>query len=199
MTKQRLAYIQIALEATIPLAGFFAWNWSLYFILLFYIIDLLAGELSMHLKSRQIAKYHGGKSVNEWVGYGALGFVLLISLLTGIHLMIALYHPGIDFGKEISAFWSYEEMGIQQGYLLTPLVFLMSFQQYRFEFMLPARYRTTEMKALWKPHYLAFVLMLTGCILALLLNLIVQLPELAYVLAIVAASAAFSLWKLRQR
>jgi predicted histidine transporter YuiF (NhaC family) len=197
MTKQRLAYIQVALEAAIPLAGFFAWNWSLYFILLFYIIDLLAGEITMHLKARAIAKYQGtGK---EWLRYALIGTGLFIVVLIGIHVMIALYHPDIQFFKELAAFWTYEEMGMQQGYLLTPLVFLLSFQQFRFEFMLPARYRTTDMKSLWQSHFLAMILMVIGCALAILLTFAIMVPEAVYVLAIVVGSAAFSLWKLRQR
>lgn len=199
MTKQRLAYIQIALEATIPLAGFFAWDWSLYFILLFYIIDLLAGEMTMHLKSRQIANYQEGKSRKEWFVQGAIGMLLFLAVLAGIHTMMKLYHPEINFAKEIHAFWTYEEMGIPQGYVLTPLVFLLSFQQYSFEFMLPARYRTMEIKSLWKPHFLALGLMCAGCLLALLLNAVVKVPEIVYVLAIVCAGAGFSLWKMRQR
>lgn len=199
MTKQRLAYIQIVLEATIPLAGFFAWNWSLYFIILFYILDLMAGEFTMHLKSRQIVKFQGGLSGRQWIVNGGIGLVLFVVLLSGIHLMFAMYNHGIDFSKEISAFWNYEEMGIQQGYLLTPLVFLLSFQQYRFDFMLPARYRNTDIKSLWRPHYLALGLMLGGCILALLINLFVSLPEMVYVLSIVVAAALFSLWKINQR
>lgn len=195
MTKQRLAYVQIAMEAVIPLAGFFAWDWSLYFILLFYILDLLASEMTMHLKSRQIAKHHGGTNSKEWMMYGVGGFLLLAAVLAGIHVMMFMYHPEIQFILEISAFWEYEEMGIQQGYLLMPLVFLLSFQQYRFEFMLPARYRQIDIKTLWKPHYLALGIMLAGCALAILLNALVALPEIAYVLAIVV----FSLLKMRQR
>ena len=41
MKKKTLLFIQIIGELAIPLIGFFFWNWSLYFILLFYMIENL--------------------------------------------------------------------------------------------------------------------------------------------------------------
>ena len=53
--------IQVAADAAIPLMGFFLWDWSLYFILLFYLLDLLASEIIAHLSARKIREYNGQK------------------------------------------------------------------------------------------------------------------------------------------
>ena len=50
-------YIQILGDAVIPLLGFFVWNWNIYFILLFYLLDLLVKEVVIHFKSNRIVKF----------------------------------------------------------------------------------------------------------------------------------------------
>lgn len=190
---KRMRYIQLALEASIPVLGFFVWNWSLYFILLFYFLDLFASEFVMHLKARQVVLHQGKKQQKEWLTGAGVSLGLLIFVILAAHAAVYHMHPGISFAQEIAAFWNYEEMGIPQGYLLAPLVFLMSFQQFRMEFMMPARYRTLSMKALWKPHIRAFLFMSLGALAALASSLLPGIPEVIYVLSIVAAATAYSL------
>ncbi len=196
----RMRYIQLALEASIPLLGIFVWNWSLYFILLFYFIDLFSGEMIVHLKARRILGYQNQAQIRkEWIRYGLLSTGLLALTLVLIHLAMLLIQPGIVFIDEVIAFWQYEEMGIQQGYLFVPLVFLVSYQQYRIEFLMPARYRTQQMRNTWFTHLRALILLAIAAALAIGVSWLVQLPELVYVLAIVAGCSAYALWSERQR
>lgn len=191
---KRMRYMQLALEAAIPLLGFFVWNWSLYFILLFYFLDLFASEFVMHLKARQVFLYQGKNEQKEWLSGAGLSFGLLIFVVLAAHAAVYHMHPGINFAHEIAAFWNYEEMGVPQGYLLAPLLLLMSFQQFRFEFMMPARYRTVTMKALWKPHYRALLFVSISALLAVAVSMVPGIPEVVYVLAIVLGASAYSLF-----
>ena len=50
-------YIQLVGDAIIPILGFFFWDWNLYFILLFYFLDMLTKEVLLHLKSNKINQY----------------------------------------------------------------------------------------------------------------------------------------------
>lgn len=190
---KRMRYIQLALEAAIPVLGFFVWNWSLYFILLFYFLDLFASEIVMHLKARQVVLHQGKTQQKAWLSGAVMSSALLVFVILAAHAAVYHMHPEINFVHEIAAFWNYEEMGIPQGYMLAPLLLLMSFQQFRFEFMMPARYRTTTMKALWKPHYRALLLVALGALFAVGLSMVPGIPEVVYVSSIVAGASAYSL------
>src|SRR3989338_2668740 len=174
---KRMRYIQLALEASIPVLGFFAWNWSLYFILLFYFLDMFASEFVMHLKARQVVLHQGKNQQKEWLLGTGVSVGLLTFVILAAHAAVFHMHPNIDFAHEMAAFWNYEEMGIPQVYLLAPLVFLMSFQQFRMEFMMPARYRTLTMKALWKPHNRTLMFISLGALVALASSFLPGIPE----------------------
>ena len=63
---QRVKYVQLFTEALIPLLGFFMWDWGLYFILLFYFIDITTDEVFSHLKSKKIVAFKMIRK-NEWI------------------------------------------------------------------------------------------------------------------------------------
>ena len=98
---------------------------------------------------------------------------------------------GIDFKAEAIRFWNYEEMGIKQGLLLIPLVFLVGFMQYRMEFVLPFAFRKANIDFLWKKHVLALLAITALSGFCLALSQFVQLPELVYVLLVVASTSAY--------
>lgn len=190
-----MRYIQWGLEAAIPLLGFFAWDWNLYFILLFYFLDLLSAEMVVHLKARQIVRYRGeAKLKSEWLKYGVISALALFALIAIVHLAMYLLHPEIQFLREIQEFWTYEEMGVQQGYLFVPLVFFLGYQQFRVEFMMPARYRMIPLNEIWKTHLRTWVVLLLAGVLVGVVNSVVQLPELIYVLGIVVSTVAYKWW-----
>ncbi len=190
----RMRYIQLGLEASIPLLGFFFWDWSLYFILLFYFIDLFAAEVIMHLKSRKIVDY---SSTNEgrkkWVMRGAFSLSLLLLGVFIIHLSMLYIQEGIVFSDEVIAFWNYEDMGIKQGYLFVPLVLLLSYQQYRMEFLMPARYRKLSIVEVWRPHIQALVIIAGFAIFCLGVSFFFVFPEIVFVLGIVVFTVTYKL------
>jgi len=190
--KQKL--IQLVLEGLIPLLGFFLWDWSLYFILLFYFIDLAASEFIMHLKSRKTIRYknHIGEK-KRWLKWGIISSVLFLFSLFVIHLAMFFIVPGIQFCTEVYDFINYEEMGIKQGYILIPLVLLLSYQQYKMTFLMPARFRNTDIQSLWKGHIIATIAIIAFAGLSLGIAQFVLFPEIIYVLGIVFFSSLFAL------
>lgn len=189
-----MRYIQLALEASIPLLGFFLWDWSLYFILLFYFIDLFAAELIMHFKSYKIAQFRNTQqSTKEWVARSVFSLVVLVIAGTLIHFAMLFIQDGIVFWDEIVAFWNYEEMGLKQGYVFVPLVLLLSYQQYKMEFLLPARHRSFQMKDVWKKHTKALVVIAGFAGVCLGISLVYVLPEIVFVFGIVALTVVYKL------
>jgi hypothetical protein len=183
-------YIQLFGDLVIPLGGFFFWDWGLYFILLFYILDILVGEVIMHLKSKKTVEFNG-KWKKSWIISGSRSSILLLLSVVGIHLAMFFVQPGIDFGKELIAFWTYEEMGVQQGYLLTPLLAFAAYQQYKMTFLMPAKFRTTDLTQMWKSHQRAFFIVIAGAGIATGIAQFVLLPEIVSVLVIVGVNTSY--------
>ena len=67
--KTNQAYIQLIGDAVIPLAGALFFDWSLYFILIFYCIDLFVAEVILHVKSKKTVEFRGIRK-NEWISHG---------------------------------------------------------------------------------------------------------------------------------
>lgn len=183
-------YIQLVGDALIPLAGLFLWDWGLYFIILFYLLDMLASEVITHLKSLKSIEYYG-KGQKERLSYGIQSVVLLAISIVSIHTTLYFIQPGIDFKIEVIAFWTYEELGVQQGYILAPIVAFGAYQQYKMTFLRQKKFRLLEHVDIWKSHLKAFLLIIASCGIALGLSQMVEFSEMIYVLIIVATTSAY--------
>lgn len=185
-------YILLVSDALIPLLGLFVWNWSLYFILLFYLLDLTAREVIMHLKTREIYRAQGLKNTQKWQQKGLLSGALFLTVVTGIHFAVWWMQPSINFPNELVAFWKYEELGIQQGYILLPLIVYAAYAQYRMSFLMQGKARIVLMDSLWKQHFIALGLILSGGLLAVIVSSLVSISDAVAVCIIVAAAATYS-------
>lgn len=190
-------YIKVVGDALLPILGYFFWDWNVYFILIFYILDLLVGEFLVHMKTRKIKYYSDKVVVSSWIKHGTISFALILLCLLIIHVAMKIVDPNIVFMTEIFEFISYEEMGIAQGYVLLPLIVLIGYSQYKNEFILPKQFRTLEFSKLWKTHLLSRLLI---CVLAVSLWFIAYLIhpiEWVYILAIILSTSAYQLQSLR--
>lgn len=168
-------YLKLIGESIIPILGFFFWEWSLYFILLFYVLDLIVSEVVLHLKTRKIKSWSEKVNRQKWLKYGVFGFVAFVLLTAAILLGTYYLHPGIDLLKETWAFLSYEDMGIAQGYVLVPLLTFMAYASYQTEFIRQKAYQYQEYEVLWKKHLAERGLLI---VLAVLLTTIGKLTQL---------------------
>lgn len=188
-------YVQLVGDALIPLLGFFLWNWSLYFILLFYFLDLISSEIIVHLKSKKTIEFQGVSGLKlDWLKWAFISTTCLFLAIIMIHFATYFIVPGIDFKKETIAFWKYEEMGIQQGYILFPLVFFVSYQQYRMMFLMTGRFRNNQVVLMWKKHIAPLILIIAFAGVCLGISWFFHLPEIIYVLGIIIIT---TLYKLR--
>lgn len=192
MTRERLRIIQTILEGLIPLLGFFLWNWTIHFVLLFYMLDLLADHVFLHLGSRRIVAEQKIKSSNA-LKQGLLSTLFLGFALLLIHLALILIFPELQLWESMIDFWTYKEMGLEQGYLLLPLVVLAAQQQYKMEFLMPARYRIISLRDHWKKANLGYVIIAAFSGLAIGLSIFIELPATVYLLSIVVVSTVYRL------
>lgn len=180
--------IQAIGEAVIPLAGFFFFDWDLYFILLFYCIDLIITEVFVFLKAKKIITYKS-KNLNTALPFLLKNITLVLFLIILMHAAIYFIQPGINFQQAFIDFVMYEEAGIPipQGLLLLPLVFFGNFQQYKLFFLVPAKYRTKQLKQVYSLRRNALLIGIFGATLALLLSFALALPQLIFLILLVIA------------
>lgn len=187
---RRMRIIQVVSEALLPVLGFLLWNWSLYFILLYYLLDLLADVIITHIKSRKIIAFKKETPI-KWMQYGIIGGLLFISTVFMIHVAVQSIFPSIQFDQEALAFWIYKDMGIEQGYVLLPLISFVSYQQYKTEFLRLRRYESISLTDLWHGKIMAFSIILASCGGVFLLSAFVRLDEYVYVFGIVALTSIY--------
>lgn len=190
--RARLKIIQISTEALIPLLGFYLWDWSLYFILLFYILDMLADILFMNVKARKIYQFLNQISEKKiWINHSVLSSILWLLVIALIHVFILQVHSDMNVLQEIKSFWMYKDMGIEQGYFLLPLLFFASYQKYRMEFLMPARYKTLQMKSIWINYRRILLILIAFTGFGIGISTIIIFQEWTYVLTIVTGIAIY--------
>lgn len=191
MNKHTQVYIKIFGEALIPLVGFFLWEWSLYFILLFYIIDVFVAEVLLYLKTKKIKSYSEKITPKEWILLGSISVGCMLILLGAIHFSVKMLHPTMEFTTEIWAFLSYEEMGVAQGVILIPLIIFMGYSSYKSEFLLPQLYKLITPQSLLKSRIFALIIAIVCAVIVGVLALFVNLPDVVYLVSIVVLTSAY--------
>lgn len=199
MNQQRLFVIQTILEAAIPVAGYFAWNWDLSFILLFYLLDavLALGILVAKGNKRlQFSKLSTEKRL--FVRHVVASVLLFASAITIIALAVIQVHPGLEWTERIWAFLTYRDMGIEQGYVLVPLILLNGILVYRQQFIMPARYRKTEMRAITGGYVKQGLVLLAAAGLFEGIAFLVQLPEVIAVSGFITGISFYRFFLIRR-
>lgn len=184
----KLKFIQAIGEAVIPLLGFFYFEWNLYFILLFYFIDLLTTEVFLHLKINQILKFQSVKSYpKKWKINTIINAFAVLLIMAGTHLVIQLLYPGMSFKQEFVDFVMYEEAGIPipQGFILLPIVVFGNYQQYKTMFLRPRLYQRQSWSFLFYSRRRALFITLIGIITGYALAYFAAIPIVFYLMMIV--------------
>ncbi len=188
MTKKAVLFQAIG-EAVIPLLGFFFWEWSLYFILLFFFIDLIVTEFFLYLKGRKIVQYQNNQEQNtNFRKFGIISLVLMVGVIISSHFGIFFIERGIVFKEEIVAFLVYEELDlpIAQGYIIFPLVILGNYTQYHTFFIKQRKELFYRVEHIYKIRIRALFLAISGAILSIFIAVIFQFEEAIYLILLLA-------------
>ncbi len=103
-------------DAALPLLGFLFWDWGFYFIVLFFVFDILIRSFFLMKRVKNLP------SMNINHRFALVGISMTFLELSLLHLLVFLTLTPIGFFEELWAFLSYEEMGIAQGVVLIPLL-----------------------------------------------------------------------------
>jgi hypothetical protein len=184
MNADKTVWLKIVSDSIIPLLGFFLWDWSIYFIVLFLCLDLISHELVYHLNFNFLRKFQ-----NHSFSKGSLLSLplVLISLAIIQFSLLVLYSESNPL-KELIEFLSYEDMGIAQGYILIPLIGLMAFQEMKL-FQMRRDINTINIDIFIKAHIKKRLILLI-CTLVGLGLAYVQLPEIMILVLIILTMSA---------
>ena len=198
-------YIQVLGDGIIPLLGFFFWDWNLYFILLFYFIDMFTKEVLLHLKAKKIVAHQieteSPTVQNEkkvWMKWGIISLILLIFSIFLIQISMPFIQDQFNAKNEIIRFWSYKEMGIEQGYIFVPLIIFMGYTQFKMEFLAPAVFTRMNNAQLWQPHLKAMLILVAFTALTFGLVHFIKIPEVIFVISIVLISSLYQILHLKK-
>ena len=184
--------IQAVGELVIPLLGFFWLGWDLYFIALFYFLDLIATEVFYQLKLSKIANF---QKVPLSISTRIKSSFLVVLLVVLSHFLVRNLYPDLVFEESFIAFLAYEEEGIPipQGYLLLPLVAFGNYQQYKMFFLVPNRFRSLTVPQVVGSRTGALLAALAGVALTFALLFFTAIPELVILLVFVLGKLWFDL------
>lgn len=178
MTLKQSALFQTILEAALPLAGYFYWHWDTSFILLFYLLDwILFLAINSVKAKKRFAFSQLATEKKQAIRTLLLGTAFLVITCFVVLLTMQLLQPTFNFSERVVAFLRYNDMGIEQGYILLPLLLLNGISVYKQQFIRPELYKYLTMGKLINESSKQGLLLLACAGLFLGVVLFVQLPE----------------------
>lgn len=190
MKQQQLKFIQAGSDLIIPLLGYFIWNWSLFFIVLFLLLDFVVFAIISFLKDQKVQRFN---SHSYHFPFQQLGITLGLFLITlAVMNQGFIWHTsGFKITKATLDFLATKEMGIPQGILLLPLIALGSYMQFKTQFILSKAYEKTSTKTIWKIQHQTNIVVLAATILLVALVYFLKLPDWVYLLLIALGSMSY--------
>lgn len=178
MTLKQSALFQTALEAILPLAGYYYWHWDTSFILLFYLLDWILFLAITGVKAKKRFAFSGIMAEKQQaIRTLLLGTAFLTVTCFVVLLTMQLLQPTFDFNERVVAFLRYNDMGIAQGYVLLPLLMLNGISVYQQQFIRPALYKHLTMSQLINESSKQGLLLLACAGLLLGIAFFIHFPE----------------------
>ncbi len=194
MNPIRLRLIQVVFEAAIPIIGYFYWNWTFYYILLFYLLDLLASTGFIFVKAKKIKENNPNSESAKLLHLVASPILFLAGLVLAIGT-IQNSHADFSFYKETIKFILLKDMGIAQGIFLIPLVIYAAYMNYKTQFLLQKKQFTLSIKDLFFHYFKGMLLCFLGFLVAYFITLLTPIPEIICVLLFVSSVSLYSFFE----
>ncbi|MDR0802634.1 hypothetical protein [Fluviicola sp.] len=142
MTPKRAIFLQTGIEALIPVLGYFYWKWDASFILLFYFIDWILFWVLSLLKARKRIGFSGSETEKKLaIRHLGIAFLCILSTSLAVFFTLPNIHSEFSWTERIYAFLTYSDIGIQQGFILIPLMVFSGYLTYKQQFLLPQLFR----------------------------------------------------------
>ncbi len=193
--------IQLVGDIIIPTLGYLFWGWGLFFIVLFFLLDLIIREFFFIKKTHKIisVQHFNQSSFKRKFTLFSLGSIgLLLCVLTLSFLIFYKILPKFEFTKELKGFLFYTEFGIPQFILLFPLLYFGGMMQFKREFILPKKYLELKFKPITTAHFKTYVIIILLEILLLTLSFFITFSEGVYVITLLLIYLLYQFFVIRK-
>lgn len=200
MQKINPKIIQLIGDVTIPLLGYFLWDWSLYFIVVFFIIDLIIKDIFAIKKSTLIIHSQHFNQQNPKIKNIKLivtSTLILSAIILISHLFFYEFFEDFKLTEELYTFMMYKEMGIPQIFFLIPLLYFGSNLQYKMEFIKPKHYLTINYQKFWKKHIISSATIFLATIIFYSIEKQTSMSDFFYLLTILAGMIIYRTIQLK--
>ncbi|WP_300663538.1 hypothetical protein [Fluviicola sp.] len=178
MTPQKAIIFQTCVEALLPVLGYFYWSWDASFILMFYLIDWLLFWVLTLFKARKRLDFSGNETEKQVAAkHLAIAFLCILSTSLAVFFTLPNIHAGFSWAERIWAFLSYSDMGIQQGFVLIPLMVLSGYLTYKQQFLLPQLFRKYPVSQFTQESVKQGIILSLVFGITLLISRFVQIPD----------------------
>lgn len=192
MNQRQAFLVQTLLEAIIPVLGYFYWNWDLSFILLFYLLDwFLAYGILLAKGNKRISFSNDSAEKRLFLRHAMTAFITLVAASAGIGTGVVLVHPELNWWQRTIDFLTYEELGLQQGIVLVPLIVLNGVLVFRQQFLIPARYRVLSMQQITRPFLQQGWILLASAGLLMGTASLISFPEELLIAILILGTSAY--------
>jgi hypothetical protein len=178
MTPKKALFVQTLIEALLPILGYFYWKWDASFILLFYLIDWLLFWVLTIFKARKRIQFSENTSEKQLANRQlSIAFLCILSTSLAVFYILPNIHDTFSWTERIWAFLSYSDMGIQQGFILIPLMVLSGYMTYKQQFLLPQLFRKYPVSYFTRESVKQGILLSFTFGLVLLLSYFITFPD----------------------
>lgn len=178
MTPQKAIIFQTCIETLLPILGYFYWNWDASFILMFYLIDWLLFWALTLFKARKRIDFSGNETEKQIATrHLAIAFLCILSTSLAVFFILPNIHPDFSWTERIWAFLSYSDMGIQQGFILIPLMILSGYLTYKQQFLLPQLFRKYPVSQFTRESVKQGIILSLAFGVVLLISRFVHIPD----------------------
>jgi hypothetical protein len=146
MTQRKALFLQTLLEAALPLFGYFYWNWDTSFILLFYLLDWILYISLVSAKAKKRLDFSNNlEEKKQAINNLVVGVLLLLATSALVFVLLPQLETPFSWKERTWSFLTYEDMGIQQGFVLIPLLVLNGILVYKQQFVTPRLFERLSM------------------------------------------------------
>ncbi|MNU70568.1 hypothetical protein D3C71_599780 [compost metagenome] len=178
MTPKKALLFQTGIEALLPILGYFYWKWDASFILMFYLIDWILFWVLTLFKARKRIDFSGNETEKQVASkHLAIAFLCILSTSLAVFFTLPNMHEGFSWTERIWAFLSYSDMGIQQGFVLIPLMVLSGYLTYKQQFLLPQLFRKYPVSQFTQESVKQGMILVFAFGMSLLISHFVQIPD----------------------
>lgn len=190
----KIKVVQVLSEALLPILGYFYWSWSIYDLLLFYLLDLIVASVFTFVKIKKVGLVRQEKSLLR--GFISLLLLSYVTIIILALLLIPVILPAFDFVIDTKRFLLLEDMGLPQGFFLFPLVFYAGYLQYKMKFLQTNLAHKMTVLQVKKQHLQGLFSIIAILGLSVGLVQFVTISELSAVFSLILLTAIYSFfWK----